>query len=239
MFRHLGLVISIGLADSLNPTTVAPALYLASVDHARKRVAEFTAGVFVVYFLGGCFIALGPGQLLLALVPHPSHTVAYVLEIVAGVALMVGAAWLIVNRHSLSQKQLPTAGAGSRSSFLLGAGITAIELPTAFPYFAAIAAIIGSGLGIVSQLILLLVFNICFVMPQLVILATLTIMGDRAPAAMARVRRYAERRWPLVLGLAALLAGTFVITLGITGLTARSKSGIGVLSRRLRHVLGG
>ena len=35
MLRLIGLVVSIGLADSLNPTTLAPALYLASGEHAR------------------------------------------------------------------------------------------------------------------------------------------------------------------------------------------------------------
>ena len=53
MVRLVGIVISIGLADSLNPTTIAPALYLATGERARGRVAEFTAGVFAVYFLGG------------------------------------------------------------------------------------------------------------------------------------------------------------------------------------------
>ena len=43
MLRLIGIVISIGLADSLNPTTIAPALYLATGENARNRVAEFTA----------------------------------------------------------------------------------------------------------------------------------------------------------------------------------------------------
>ena len=30
MFRVLGLVVSIALADSMNPSTIAPALYLAT-----------------------------------------------------------------------------------------------------------------------------------------------------------------------------------------------------------------
>ena len=53
MLRLIGLVISIGLADSLNPTTIAPALYLATADHARTRLIEFTLGVFAVYLIGG------------------------------------------------------------------------------------------------------------------------------------------------------------------------------------------
>ena len=69
MLRLIGLVISIGIADSLNPTTIAPALYLATAEHARGRVIEFTPGVFGVYLVGGLIIALGPGQLLLAAGP--------------------------------------------------------------------------------------------------------------------------------------------------------------------------
>ena len=48
---------------------------------------------------------------------------------------------------SSPQREPPEFDAEGRSSALLGATITAVELPTAFPYFAAIAAIVGSGLG--------------------------------------------------------------------------------------------
>ena len=47
MLRLIGIVISIGLADSLNPSTIAPALYLATGERARERVAEFTLAVFL------------------------------------------------------------------------------------------------------------------------------------------------------------------------------------------------
>ena len=56
MLRLIGIVISIGLADSLNPTTIGPALYVATGERARERVAEFTLAVFAVYFLGGAAI---------------------------------------------------------------------------------------------------------------------------------------------------------------------------------------
>lgn len=73
MIRLIGVVITIGLADSLNPTTIAPALYLATEEEPLSRVTEFTVAVFIVYLAGGVLIALGPGQLLLSLVPKPSH----------------------------------------------------------------------------------------------------------------------------------------------------------------------
>jgi hypothetical protein len=64
MLRLIGIVISIGLADSVNPTTIGPALYMATGERARGRVAEFTMAVFAVYFLGGAAIALGAGALV-------------------------------------------------------------------------------------------------------------------------------------------------------------------------------
>ena len=80
MIRLLGLAISIGIADSVNPTTIAPALYLASGRHPRRQVAEFTLAVFGVYLVGGLVIALGPGQLLLSVVPRPGRHLGYLLE---------------------------------------------------------------------------------------------------------------------------------------------------------------
>jgi len=82
MLRLIGLVVSIGLADSLNPTTIAPAMYLATGERPRRQVTEFTLGVIVVYLAGGILIALGPGQLLLSLVPKPDAEDRHVIEIV-------------------------------------------------------------------------------------------------------------------------------------------------------------
>lgn len=221
MLRLLGIVISIGLADSLNPTTIAPALLLASGEQPRKQVARFTGAVFLVYFLGGAAIALGPGQLVLSLVPRPDRNARAALEVAAGI-VMLGAGFLLWrHRRSLTRRELPEVGTGGRSSALLGATITAIELPTAFPYFGAIAAIVGSDSGAVRQLILLLVFNICFVLPLLGIVAILEFAGDRAEAVLTQARVFLQRYWPVLLATVALLAGAIVITLGATNIAPR------------------
>ena len=89
MFRQLGVVISVGLADSLNPSTVGPALFLATGRNRLRRVAEFTLGVWVVNLAGGLLLMIGPGRLLLDLVPHPRGTVRHIIEFVAGVILDV------------------------------------------------------------------------------------------------------------------------------------------------------
>ena len=104
---------------------------------------EFTVSVFLVYLVGGALIALGPGQLLHSILPHPDYEDRAVAELVAGGVLIVAAAVIWRSRGRLHNRGLPNTNP-RRSSVLLGATITALELPTAFPYFAAIAAIVGS-----------------------------------------------------------------------------------------------
>src|ERR1700759_879711 len=117
MLRLAGLMLSIGLADSLNPTTIVPALYLATTSqHPRRQVGQFTAAVFAVYLLGGLIIALGPGELLLALVPHPGRHLGYVLETVAGGAMLVAAGVLWGYRKRLARSEAPEINPRGRSS---------------------------------------------------------------------------------------------------------------------------
>lgn len=237
MLRLTIVVISIGLADSLNPSTIAPALYLAAGEHSRRHVLQFTVAVFGVYLLGGLVIDFGPGHLLLSLVPHPGRRVSYILEVVAGVAMITAAAFMWGYRDRLSTRRLPSPKASGRSSAWLGASITAVELPTAFPYFAAIAAIVGSDVGPVRQVILLVLFNVCFILPLLLILATLELAGPRAHEMLARARAWLERHWPAVVAALALLAGVFVTLIGVTGLAGLGHGHFGRLARGIRHRL--
>lgn len=235
MLRLIGLVVSIGLADSMNPTTIAPGLYLAVGEKPRSALIQFTVGVFAVNLVGGAIIALGPGQALLALVPKPSATTRYILETVAGAVMLVGAAVIWRRRKSLARRELPSPKGSSKSAFLLGATIAAVELPTALPYFAVIAAVVGSGLGPVRQLIALAIYNLCFVLPLILMVLTLMIAPERAAEILQRARNWLQRRWPPLLAGLALIAGAFVITLGITGLTSGAHGNLGRVSRHLRR----
>jgi cytochrome c biogenesis protein CcdA len=237
MLRLIGLVVSIGLADSLNPTTIAPAMYLATGEHPRRRVAEFALGVIVVYLAGGILIALGPGQLLLSLVPKPDAEDRHVIEIVVGGAMLIASALLWRHRERLSDRQMPEMTSKGRSSAILGATITAVELPTAFPYFAAIAAVVGSGLGPARQVVLLVLFNLCFVVPLIAIVVTLSLAGDRAQGILTTVRDFLQRRWPALLSGLLLAAGVFIVLLGVTGLGGRAHNRFGHFLRRFHRVL--
>jgi cytochrome c biogenesis protein CcdA len=170
-------------------------------------------------------------------VPKPDAEDRHVLECVAGGAMLVAAVLLWLHRDRLSERKLPNVDAEGRSSAILGATITAVELPTAFPYFAAIAAIVGSGLNPAKQVVLLVLFNVCFILPLIGIVATLWFAGDHAEAYLTRGRNFLQRHWPVLLSGLALIAGVFVLVLGATGFAGKSHSDFGRLMRRVRRAI--
>ena len=238
MLRLIGLMISIGFADSLNPSTIAPAMYLAtSKRDPRRQVAQFTFAVFMVYLLGGLAVALGPGELVLDLVPHPKPELKYLFEIVGGVVLLTIAAVLWAFRKELAHRKLPETRGDGRSSLILGVTITAVELPTAFPYFAAIAAVVSSGYGIWHRVFLLLIFNVTFVLPLVAIWAVLQFAGPDAQRVLATRRDWLERHWPVTLAVIGLIAGAFCVFIGVTGRIGLEHSHAAHVARQIRGIV--
>jgi cytochrome c biogenesis protein CcdA len=214
----IGLVLSVGLADSLNPSTIGPALYLATSGRRVLKVTQFTLGVFVVNFLAGVLLTIGPGRLLLSLVPHPRGTVKHIIELVAGLVLVVAAVAVWQGRGPLARRQLPMRSSGGGSALVAGASIAAVELPTAAPYFAAIAAIVASSANLVQEMVLLVIFNVAFVLPLLAIIAVLLLAGPRAHDWLERGADWLQRRWPVIVAALLLLVGAALTVLGGTGL---------------------
>lgn len=91
-----------------------------------------------------------------------------------------------------------------------------MELPTAVPYFGAIALLTAADLPITQWLPLLILYNVIFVMPPLLLLAGHVVFGRRLDARYAalrdRVQAGARETMLWILGLvgSALLAWSIV-----------------------------
>jgi cytochrome c biogenesis protein CcdA len=221
LLRVAGVTASVGLADSLNPSTVGPALYLATAGRRLLRVTQFTLGVFSVNFVAGVVLTIGPGRLLLGLVPHPRGTVRHVIELVAGVVLVIAAAALWRQRRALAKRELPmsaSSSGGGASALVTGMSIAAVELPTAAPYFAVIAGIVASSANLPQEIGLLALYNVCFVLPLLAIIAVLVFAGEQADPWLQKGGAWLQRRWPVVLAVLLLVVGSALTILGGTGL---------------------
>lgn len=236
MLRLIAVVVSVGLADSLNPSTIGPALYLATAEHAVRHVLLFTAGAFVVYLAGGWLLVFGPGDAILSLIPHPGAGLRHWLELAAGLLLIVAALVTWWRRKALAQRPLPAPKQG-KSGLVLGASIMAVELPTAFPYFGVIAAIAGSSLDDGRQFVLLVIFNLVFVLPLLAIALAVAFRGRKATRMLRRARQGLERTWPKALAWILAALGAVVVLLGATGLLSQGKGELARSVGHLRHLV--
>jgi cytochrome c biogenesis protein CcdA len=214
------LVVSVGFADSVNPSTLAPAFLIATGADAVRQLTRFTAGVFVVSFAGGALLVLGPGQLLLSALPHPSSHTKAIAEIVGGLVLIGLAVGLWLGRRKVAARMNASSDSSNadRGAFALGAGIMAVELPTALPYFGAIAAIIASDVHPAGAIGLVLLYNLAFVSPLLAMIALRRSAGAETAAKLEAAGDWVRERGPVILAVLLAAAGVAVVGWGVAKL---------------------
>jgi hypothetical protein len=221
MSHLLAIVVGVGIVDSLNPSTIAPALYLAGGGRAVRSLAGFAAGVFGTNLGAGVLIALGPGQAIMAELPRPGEHARHLIETGAGAVTIALAAVLWHQRERVAGHVAASAARFDRSALLVGAGITLLELPTAIPYFAVIATVVGAGRSAVTQLGFLAIFNACFTLPVAAILALRAFAGRRALGLLARLRSRIDGLLAVLAPVLVGLAGLILLGVGLTGLAGR------------------
>jgi len=209
----VALAVSVGIADSLNPSTIAPALYLATGADASRRLLHFTLGVATVYLAGGVVLVLGPGHALLSVVARPGRRETHLIEMILGGVALVVAVALWLRRDGVARGVLAHERRTARSSFALGAAIMSVELPTAFPYFAVVAAVVASDQSLTRQLVLIVIFNAAFIAPLAAIAALRHLAGQRVERPLASMRARLDRHTgALVVCVTAVLAVALLLT---------------------------
>ena len=152
---------------------------------------------------------------MLTRLAHPSAHARQLVELIVGTGLVCLATvlWRLRARVRAELGRV-TPGQG-RSALVLGAGIMAVDLPTAFPYFAAILAAVASARGVVTETVLVLAYNVVFVAPLAAVLV-LSRATDRTrlTRASALVHSWA----PIVVPVGMAGIGAVLIAVGASGL---------------------
>jgi cytochrome c biogenesis protein CcdA len=219
------IVSSIAIADSINPSTLVPALWLAGAREGRG-LASFTLGVFAVYLAGGLVLVLGPGPALIAALHHVGGSIEHGLEAAGGIGALVFAVfiWRSGRPTQAAAAGAPEARGAPRNSrasaFALGAGIMLIELPTAFIYFGAISAILARHASPLRQIVLLLVYNVLFLAPLIAILLVRRLAGERGDRWLAGAGAWLRRAGRVATTGVARVGGAALLVLGLGGLLA-------------------
>jgi cytochrome c biogenesis protein CcdA len=214
-------VVAIALPDCINPSLIGGELFVATGPHPRRRTALFTLAAWTVTFLFGLALALGLGDLILSLVPKPGATVKYALITAAGGVLILGGAAIWIRRQALASSEPSEDRVRSQGSAgLLGGGIAGLELLTAFPYFAAIAMIVGSGVSTAGKLALIILYCVIYTLPLIVIAAVLALMGERGELLLRPVGDWLLARWPVIVAPVTAALGIGVLAFGIVELSS-------------------
>jgi cytochrome c biogenesis protein CcdA len=200
-----------------------PALWLARAPRARG-LASFTLGVFAVYLAGGLVLVFGPGPALISALHHVRGPAEHVVQAVGGI-VVIGIAWVVwrSRRDEHGELDAPQTRGPRRcrtraSAFALGAGIMAVELPTAFIYFGVISAILAAKVGAAPEIALLLTYNAVFVAPLLALIAIRRLAGVRADRLIAALDRNLRRAGRIALAGVTGVAGAALLTIGVAGL---------------------
>jgi hypothetical protein len=214
-------VVAIALPDSLNPSLIVAAVYLTIGPNPVRRTLAFTLAAFAVTLAGGLAIAVGLGDLILSLLPKLSHDTKWWVLTVVGAALIGGGVVIWWRRDSLAESEPPSRrppGGGGGSAVVMGAGIAGVEFLSAFPYFGAIAMIVGSSVAFPAKLMLIVLYNVIYVLPLIAIVIVCAVMGEKRQQVLAPIGDWIATRWPIVVAPFAGAAGIALTVYGITEL---------------------
>jgi hypothetical protein len=218
----IAAVLLLAVIDSINPSAIVVTLYLLSVAGARAavQVIVYIAAIFATYLLFGALLILGIASLLPSVRGMLDTRIGLIAQSLVGLALLVyglsGSSW---------PQPAPAVGRPSVSTYaglvMLGVTVTAMELPTAIPYFAAIALITDAGLPMAVWAPLIAIYNVIFVLPPVALLIGHLVLQGRLAEPYAALRERIERgARETALWVAGLVGGGLFAT-GVIELVAR------------------
>jgi cytochrome c biogenesis protein CcdA len=204
-------LIALALVDSVNPSAIVVTLYLLSGGRSATRIGVYVAAIFLTYLMLGVTMLSGVDALRPLVGAFSGGRLGVVVQGLIGLAMLVFAI-----RAPATVSPAPQAEPSARSYAalaLLGVTVTIMELPTAVPYFAAVALLTAADLPIAQWLALLLLYNAIFVLPPVLLLAGHAIFGQRLDTQYRDLReRLQAGARDTTLWIFGLVGGTLLVS---------------------------
>lgn len=210
------LVIGAGLVDGINPCAFAVLIFLLmfllEVSNSRRRMLKiglvYTTAVYITYFLAG----LG----ILSIIQVSGFSgwivkIAAVLAILAGLVNVKDYFWygkgftLAIPESKKGIIENWTKKANIPAAIVLGFLVSMFELPCTGGVYLAILAMLGNNVTTAQGVVYLLVYNIMFVLP-LVVITGLVVLGMKAEH-IEKWRTSRKNLMKLAMGLLLLALG--------------------------------
>ena len=216
-------VLFLAVIDCINPSAIVVTLYLLSTAGSRAlvQVMVYVGAIFITYLLLGVMLVLGIGSLLPSLGGVLSGRAGFILQSLVGLALLAYSLTASTNRESSPVVPRRPSSSSYAALVMLGVTVTAMELPTAIPYFAAIALISEAALPIRVWAPLLVLYNVIFVLPPIALLLGHLFLQRRLADSYAALRQRLESGARETMLWVAGLVGGWLFATGMIELVAR------------------
>jgi hypothetical protein len=215
-------VLFLALIDSINPSAIVVTLYLLSTAGSRAlvQVSVYIGAIFSTYLLLGVALMLGIDSLLPASGSVFDRRTGLIAQSLVGLALLIYS--LTASSKSGSPPVVARPAASTFAALaLLGVTVTVMELPTAIPYFAAIAVMTEADLPIRAWAPLLGIYNVIFILPPTALLVGHLVLRGRLAQPYAAIRQRMESGARETMLWVAGLVGAWLFATGMLELVVR------------------
>ncbi len=206
-FDLLAVVVPLLLVDVLNPVLLAATIYAVGTTRPYANSLSLLCGHTTAYFIAGIAITLGLDRIM-AYLANPT-ALDFALQVVLGAALV------LAGRRSrggrASESKAPPAALAPGGAFVFGVVINFVGVPFALPYFAVLDQFLKAELPWQPTLALLVAYNLAYVLPFLLVPATLAILGDRSRVTFRRISDWVNRAADWVMPKVLVIIGAVLI----------------------------
>lgn len=212
MLGIIAILIPILIVDVINPVLLAAVIFALGSRRPFLNANAILFGWFSLYFVAGIIIALGLDAII-DVIKNP-RPIDFYIETVLGLLLL----WLAIKNllgKSTTKKQKEYGEAEDLkplNSYWIGASINLIGLPFAIPYFAAIDQILKSDLEAFPAVIALLIYNLLYVFPFLLLLVIRAIYRDQSDALFSKINQVMDKIADVLIPIFLLLIGIALLT---------------------------
>jgi Protein of unknown function (DUF2910). len=203
----LATLAGLALLDSLSVgTLLIPVVFLIAPRLRAGRMLLYLATIALFYLAAGVALLLGAGGVLTLLGDGIDSPVTLWIQLVLGVALLVGSFLVPTKPREGAEDAAPGRVArwrdaalhGPRAVVVIGVAVAAglLEVATMLPYLGAIGLLTTSETDPATRILLLAGYCVVMVVPALVLLVVRVVARPLVEAPLARFAAWLERTGP-------------------------------------------
>jgi Sap, sulfolipid-1-addressing protein len=222
LIQLISIIISIAILDSFNPSAIILTISMLGSGTKFRNILLYIFGIFCTYFGIGAVLMIGYQffgsgfKIDLSFVGDyfnkpPLWTI--LTEFIAGISLLIYT--LIHSKKTSLIEKKPKSNTVVQKSmlsfFMLGVVITGVESTTALPYFGAISTLFLGNKGVLTNLVLLCIYNIYFILPALILIGIRLYYKEKFDLIIVSLKKLSYKYGPKVVFWGGIVFSAYLI----------------------------